>query len=76
MQRYLKVLHDLDQLGAVRRRQTAPLVEDGFQLCSGQLIKVQLDESVPEGSGEHLQINEDRITQTVFINREIHRSWF
>lgn len=54
-QRYLEVLHDLDQLGAVGRGQAAPLVEDGLQLHAGQLIKVQLHKPVPEGSGEHLQ---------------------
>lgn len=54
-QSYLEVLHDLDQLGAVGWGQAAPLVEDGLQLHAGQLVKVQLYKSVPEGSGEHLQ---------------------
>lgn len=53
---YLKVLHDLHQLGAVGWRQAAPLVKDGFQLSTGQLIKVQLHKAVPESSGEHLEI--------------------
>lgn len=54
-QSYLEVLHDLDQLGAVGRGQAAPLVEDGLQLPAGQLVKVQLHKSVPEGPGEYLQ---------------------
>lgn len=53
---YLKVLHDLDQLGAVGWRQVTPLVQDGLQLRTGQLIKVQLHEAVPESSGENLQV--------------------
>lgn len=52
---YLKVLHNLDQLGAVGWRQAAPLVEDGLQLSSRQLIKVKLHKAVPESPGEHLE---------------------
>lgn len=49
-QSYLEVLHDLDQLGAVGRGKAAALVEDGLQLHAGQLIKMQLHKSIPEGS--------------------------
>lgn len=60
MQGYLEILHHSDQLGAVGWRQAAPLVEDGFQLSTGQLIKVQLHKAVPEGPGENLQISEEK----------------
>lgn len=58
MYSYLQVLHDLDQLGAVGWRQAAPLVEDGLQLSTGKLIKVQLHKAVPESPGEHLCVME------------------
>lgn len=32
---HLKVLHDFDQFGAVRRRKAAALVQDGLQLLAG-----------------------------------------
>lgn len=38
--KYLKVQHDFNQFTAVRRRQTTSLVQDRFQLRTGQLIKV------------------------------------
>lgn len=61
MSSYLKLLHDFDQPGAVGRRQAAPLVEDGLQLSTGQLIKVQLHKAVPESPGQHLEISQERL---------------
>lgn len=57
-------MHDLDHLGAVGRRQAASLVEDGLQLSTGQLIKVQLHEAVPESPGEHLEITPQKHDST------------
>lgn len=38
--KYLKVQHDFNQFTAIGRRQTTSLVQDYFQLRTGQLIKV------------------------------------
>ena len=50
----LQLLHDGDEPLAERPRHVAPFVQDHLQLVSGDLVKVQLDESVAEGSREQL----------------------
>lgn len=52
--KYLKVQHDFNQLAAIGRWQTTPLVQDCFQLRTGQFIKVQFHKPIPEGSRKHL----------------------
>lgn len=67
MYSYLKVLHDLDQLGAVGWRQATPLVEDGLQLSTRQLIKVQFQKAVSESPGEHLEVWRRSVTKDYSI---------
>ena len=52
--RHLEILHDFDELLAVRRTDVRPPVEDGFEFVPRNFVKVQLHEAIPEGPGQLL----------------------
>lgn len=56
----LQLAHDSHHPGAIRRRKLAALLQDPRQLLGWQLLEVQLQKAVAEGSGEHLK--EDSVT--------------
>ena len=58
----LQFKHDVDEFLAVRHRYLTPVMQNGFELFSWQLIKVKLYETIPERSRQNLQkkISADR----------------